>query len=329
MLSSSIDRRVPGMRRRRTASNGPMRHKPAAIAAVAAATILGVLAISTADAAPKSKPNQIQIEYVAPKNPAHQSIHDQMKQGRALEHLQELLAPLRLPYPLTIKVAGCDGVINAWYHDEVITVCYELLAEILKNAPPQDLPIGISRADTVLGPVLAVFLHETAHAVFNMLQIPVLGREEDAADQFAAYVMLRLSKDEARRMILGSAYHHTVQIPGPQANVTVPVRSYSDDHSTAAQRMFNILCLGYGADKKLFADVVEKDFLPKTRAELCEREYEDVDFAMTKLIGPHIDKAQARKFHEVWTRTVSARRAKLTPAVAESGKRTPDPAGAR
>ena len=158
-----------------------------------------------------------------------------MKQGRALEHLQELLSPLRLPYPLTIKVAGCDGTINAWYNDEVITVCYELLVEILKNAPPKDLPIGISRADTILGPVLAVFLHETAHAVFNMLQIPVLGREEDAADQFAAYVMLKLSKDEARRMILGSAYHHTVQIPGPQ--VTVPVRAYSDDHSTAAQRM--------------------------------------------------------------------------------------------
>ena len=51
-----------------------------------------------------------------------------------------------------------------------------------------------------------MFLHETGHAVFNMLQIPVLGREEDAADQFAAYLMLRLGKDEARRMILGSAY---------------------------------------------------------------------------------------------------------------------------
>ncbi|MBA2399149.1 MAG: hypothetical protein H0V72_10680 [Bradyrhizobium sp.] len=295
--------------------------------AIVAAIALWSLAIGTASAAPKSKPNQIKYEYVAPKDPAHQPIHDQMKQGRALEHLQELLSPLRLPYPLTIKVAGCDGTINAWYNDEVITVCYELLAEILKNAPPKDLPIGISRADTILGPVLAVFLHETAHALFNMLQIPVLGREEDAADQFTAYVMLKLSKDEARRMILGSAYHHTVQIPGPQ--VTVPVRSYSDDHSTAAQRMFNILCLGYGADKKLFADVVEKDFLPKGRAELCDREYEDVDFAMTKLVGPHIDKARARKFHEVWARTVSARRAKLTPAIAESGKQTPNPAGAQ
>jgi len=327
MLGQLIARRDLVRHQRSTISSGPTRHKPAAMAAIVAATILGALVSNTANAAPKNKPNQIQYEYVAPKNPAHQAIHDQMKQGRALEHLQELLGPLRLPYPLTVKVAGCDGVINAWYNDEVITVCYELLADILKNAPPQDLPIGISRADTVLGPVLAVFLHETGHAVFNMLQIPVLGREEDAADQFAAYIMLRLSKDEARKMILGSAYHHTVQISGPQ--VTVPIDAFSDEHSTAAQRMFNILCIGYGADKKLFADVVEKNFLPKGRADVCDREYEDVDFAMTKLIGPHIDKAQAKKFHEVWTRAVGARRAKLTPAIAESGTRTPNPAGAR
>ena len=72
------------------------------------------------------------------------------------------------------------------------------------------------------------------------------------------------------------------------------------------------MCIAYGADKKLFADIIEKDFLPKRRAESCETEYEDLTFAMTKLIGPHIDKAAAKKFHEVWTRTVSARRARLS-----------------
>jgi len=283
---------------------------PGALVAIVAATVLALTAVTGANAAPKSKPSRIKYEYVLPKDPAHQAIHDQMKQARALEHMQELLAPLILPYPLTLKVAGCDGSINAWYDDEVITVCYELLAEILKSAPAQDLPIGVSRADTLIGPTLAVFLHETGHAVFNMLQIPVLGREEDAADQFAAYIMLRLSKDEARKMILGSAYHHTVQMPGPQ--VTVARQIFSDEHATPAQRAYNILCTAYGADKKLFTDIVEKEFLPKGRAEICEREYGDLSFAMTRLIGPHIDKRLAGNFHEVWTRSVGERRARFT-----------------
>jgi hypothetical protein len=258
----------------------------------------------------KAKPNQIQYEYVPPKNSEHQPFYEQMKKGRALEHLQELLSPLRLPYPLLLKVAGCDGVKNAWYNDEVITVCYELLADILKNAPSQDLPVGISRGDTIIGPVLDTFLHETGHAVFRMLEIPVLGREEDAADHFSAYVMLRLGKDEARRMILGAAYQYKLYMPGPQ--VTLPIRSFADEHSVPAQRMFSLLCIGYGADKKLFADVVEKGFLPKERAEGCEIEYEDLTLAMTKLIRPHVDMRLAKKFHDVWTRTVSERRARLS-----------------
>ena len=40
---------------------------------------------------------------------------------------------------------------------------------------------------------------EVAHAAFSMLKVPILGCEEDAADQVAAYLLLQLDKDEARR----------------------------------------------------------------------------------------------------------------------------------
>ena len=69
------------------------------------------LAISVsgpASAAPyKSK--QVRVEYVLPKNPAHQPIYERLKQARALERIQKLLSPLRLPRPLVLKVSGCDG----------------------------------------------------------------------------------------------------------------------------------------------------------------------------------------------------------------------------
>ena len=78
-----------------------------------------------------------------------------------------------------------------------------------------------------------------------------------------------------------------MQMPGPEAT---PSRdTFSDEHSTPAQRAYNVLCIAYGADKKLFADIVEKDLLPKRRAASCEIEYEDLTFAMTKLITPYIE----------------------------------------
>ena len=144
-----------------------------------------------ATAAPyKSK--QIRIEYDLPKNPAHQPIYERLKQVRALEHVQTLLSPLRLPRPLLLKVSGCDGESNAWYEEGFVTVCYEFLADILKNAMDKTLPSIITQDDAILGPFMDVFLHEAGHAVFDQLKVPVLGREEDAADLFSAYIMLQL-----------------------------------------------------------------------------------------------------------------------------------------
>jgi hypothetical protein len=99
-----------------------------------------------------------------------------------------------------------------------------------------------------------VFLHESAHAVFDQLQVPVLGREEDAADLFSAYIVLQLGKEDARRLILGSAYQYKTDVLSPQ----VPLTKYADEHGIPAQRFFNVLCIAYGADQKLFADVGEK-----------------------------------------------------------------------
>ena len=255
-----------------------------------------------ATAAPyKSK--QIRIEYDLPKNPAHQPIYERLKQVRALEHVQTLLSPLRLPRPLLLKVSGCDGESNAWYEEGFVTVCYEFLADILKNAMDKTLPGIITQDDAILGPFMDVFLHEAGHAVFDQLKVPVLGREEDAADLFSAYIMLHLPKEDARRLILGNAYQYKEDVVNPQ----VPLTKYADEHGIPAQRFFNVLCLAYGANQKLFADVVEKGYLPKRRAEGCDLEYEQAAFAFKTLIGPYVDRKLAKKVLATWMRDVSAR----------------------
>jgi hypothetical protein len=251
------------------------------------------------------KSKQIRVEYVLPKTPAHQFIYEGLKQARAIERIQKLLSPLRLPHPLHLKVSGCDGESNGWYDEGFVTVCYEYLADILKNAPERTLPSGVTQQDAVLGPLLDVFLHETGHAVFDLLKVPVFGREEDAADLFSAYIMLQFGKEDAHRPILGSAYQYKADIVSPQAPVATT--KFADEHGIPAQRFFNVLCIAYGADQKLFADIVEKEYLPKDRAEGCGGEYEQTAFAFKKLIGPYIDKKLAKKVLVTWMRDVRGR----------------------
>jgi len=259
-----------------------------------------VLAVTRADAQTfhRAKSNSIDIKYGEPKSPDHQPVLKLLKEARALEKIRELLSPLRLPQRLLLQTQGCDGISNAWYDGESVTVCYEYLDELWKNAPEKTTPTGIEPIDTLAGPVADVFFHEAGHAVFDILQIPLFGREEDAADQFSTYLMLRFEKDEARRLILGSAYQYKGDLSAP--TVTIAQQKFADEHGTPAQRFYNLLCMAYGSDTKLFADVVEKGFLPKDRAEGCENEYGQAVFAFEKLIVPHVDRKAVGKLKRPW-----------------------------
>ena len=261
--------------------------------AMITSSVLSALAVelSTAAAAPATR--NIQIEYVPPTNPAHAAIHDALRKARILEYVQEILGVVRMPRPLKVKLDGCDGISNAWYGGDEITVCYEFVDDIIKNAAERDLDIGITRQDTIIGPLVDVFLHESGHAVFDYLRIPIWGREEDAADQFSSYIMLQYDKARARALILGSAYQYKLDMK--QSEVALPLSKFSDEHGHPAQRFFNILCIAYGSDPKLFADLVTRKLLPEDRAPLCEHEYAQVQYAFKTLIGSKVDKQAARR----------------------------------
>ncbi len=267
-----------------------------------------LLAAAYADArqagSAKTEPNRIDIAYVEPESADNQPVYKLLKQHRVLEKIRELLSPLRLPHRLLLQTSDC-GISNAWSNEDGVTVCYEYVNDIWKNAPEQPTPSGIAPIDTVIGPLLDVFLHESGHAIFASLQTPLFGREEDAADQFSTYMMLKFDRDEARRLILGSAYQYKGDLASP--TITIRQQKFANEHGTPAQRFFNLLCTAYGSDPNLFADVVEEGFLPEDRAVGCKREYTQLSHAFGALIGPHIDTKLARKLHKRWLPPVTTK----------------------
>jgi len=259
------------------------------------AAVCAGLSLAAAAAAPDAQAQRIQIEYEQPRNPAHQPLYDHIKERRILEKMQEIFSPFRLPMELTIKTIGC-GRSNAWYQRPTLILCYEYLEEIWQNAPKETTPAGLTPADAVAGQFFYVVAHEFGHAVFDLLAVPSFGGAEDAADQFSAFMMLHVGKDEARRMILGAAYSYRNVLQS--STVILPLQAFSDIHGVPAQRFYNLLCVAYGADPKLFADAVEKGYLPQARAPDCDREYRQVAYAFQQLIAPHIDQQLAEKVHK-------------------------------
>ena len=248
--------------------------------------------VTTTQAAP-ARANRVSVSYVPPKNPAHQPIYNQLKEVSFLEKLQQFLTPFRLPRALLVKVEGCDGDANAFYENDIITICYEYIEQLRKTMPAETTAAGVTPIDAIVGPLFDTSLHEFAHALFEMLRLPVLGREEDAADQVSAYIMLQFGKVEARRLIGGVAYAYKTEADA--ATAPSAMTQFADLHGTPAQRFYNVLCIAYGADKHLFGDdIVEKGYLPKERAEDCENEYRQAAYAYEKLVGQHIDPILAK-----------------------------------
>ena len=263
-----------------------------AVSGVILITALALTACKEEKTLPEEKTNQVSVSYEFPSKPAHRQIYNILKERHSLEQLQEFLSPFRLRWPLYISLMECDGEADAAYGDGAIKICYEYIAELRMNMPAETTPSGIEPIDTVVGPFVDTVLHEFAHALFDEIDPPILGREEDAADQVSAYIYLRLGRDEARRLIMGTVYAYMLEV---QDTDPPSMAEYADEHSTSEQRAFNLLCIAYGADPELFEDVVKMGGLPEERVEICEEEYEHIAYAYQTLIGPHVDSDLAEK----------------------------------
>ena len=244
---------------------------------------------------------RIHIEYVPPKKPAFQKTYEAVKERRVLERLQEIFSPFRLPEDLYIKTLECDKRNNTYFEREedrpTVKICYEYMKWLHDKLPKKPTKAGLTPTEVLVGQYVFAAAHEMGHALFDVYNIPIFGRQEDAADQFATYFILQFGGERARRLILGAAYAYASFVKQLTGNpkVTLPLAAFSSDHGQPEQRFYNLICIAYGYDPKLFAGAVEKKYLPATRADVCKLEYGNLRYAVKTMIDPHIDQELAQK----------------------------------
>ena len=273
---------------------------------VLAATVLFLTAAVLAAPAVAQIPTDLRnsnvtTEYVGWK---FQGLHERLQKRQVLEQISAFLSPLRLKEKLTFEFAACNTV-NAFYNlKNKVTLCYELVDWLCSHtamppaklkqdpragAPRRGLVPGVSRPEAIIGALAGIALHEAGHAIFDIQRIPRLGREEDAADMIAGFVMLQFGNDVARVMIKGM-YNltHNWYAQRPEIPITDRSRILGDTHSLDMQRAFNFLCLAYGKEPDVFQDIGQA-WLPPARRPNCATEYQQALRAFTKTVLPDID----------------------------------------
>ncbi|OCX57555.1 DUF4344 domain-containing metallopeptidase [Stutzerimonas stutzeri] len=125
-------------------------------------------------------------------------------------------------------------------------------------------------------------MHEMGHLLISELQLPVLGREEDAADQLGFMGLFLLQQEQHRddfyaKLMDVADYWRMEWQNAERDGSPVPVW---DSHALDAQRFYNIACLAYGSDPDRLDWVLEVSGLPVERALYCPDEYEQVAHAV-------------------------------------------------
>jgi hypothetical protein len=165
----------------------------------------------------------------------------------------------------------------------------EAAAEALQSNPRLkglDQQQRVARVEFVVGNTLVLLLHEIGHVLISQFQLPVLGREEDAADTYAALTMLRVGTSFTVQSLADAAKGWFFDARRDQEIGDKPL--YYDEHNVSAQRAYQIVCLMVGSDPEKFKSLADQAKMPEERQNTCKRDYKKARDAWNAVLAPHL-----------------------------------------
>jgi hypothetical protein len=146
----------------------------------------------------------------------------------------------------------------------------------------------------VLGNTVFILYHELGHALIDQLGLPVLGHEEDAADNLASIMMIPEQADPMMDELIIAAADgwYLGNIWQREASNTEP--AWWGEHALDMQRFYSVVCLMYGSDPAGFSDLAASVSLPADRRTTCPSDYAQARAGWTRLLAPHMNPVESR-----------------------------------
>lgn len=126
-----------------------------------------------------------------------------------------------------------------------------------------------------------VLFHELGHCLIHQLELPTVGKEEDAVDEFATLLLLE-SGETGEIAILSAATWFATNREGKD---TTP---FWDEHSLDMQRFFGIFTLLYATNPERYAEMAHSLGISADRLAKAQIDYKKKDAAWTRLLQPHV-----------------------------------------
>jgi hypothetical protein len=152
----------------------------------------------------------------------------------------------------------------------------------LKGLSEQEL---LDRVEFVVGNTLFILLHELGHVHFSEMNLPVLGREEDEADTFAAITLLKVGSSFSQRVLTDASQGWFLNERRDQQTRAEPL--YYDEHDLSPQRAYQIVCLMVGSDPAKFKNLADEAKMPESRQQSCKQDYAKASRSWDMVLAPY------------------------------------------
>ncbi len=233
----------------------------------------------------------IEIKYKKPYDAAEKRAMKEIKASTSNETLQDLSKKL-FPFKkaLTIQYGGKEGPL---YDSEIHTVFipYTFYTDAIGTLKRMTIrkSNGTEPKKAAMDTLLHTLLHEVGHAYVYEKNIPILGKEEDAVDNFATILLIEYVDNGGEVAISAADMFDFESKDRPDY---YEFDEYIDDHSFDLQRYFSTLCLVYGSDPETYKgllDEIEKDYVGE-RKEFCEFQYGHISDNWHRYLKPQKSK---------------------------------------
>lgn len=166
-----------------------------------------------------------------------------------------------VPDDITVNVKNCSSNIAGKYMplSKKIVICKEFIRyveNIYKLFELSDYEKSVNAT------ILFILYHEFAHLFKDRYNIPIVGNEEIASDQFAALILL---EDDLLYNHL-EAYKEVIDSTNSKVNAW-------DEHPDYKQQYYNLICLLYGSEKDKYSYLADE---LHDRADRCSYEYNSI-----------------------------------------------------
>lgn len=145
----------------------------------------------------------------------------------------------------------------------------------------------------IIGNTIFVMAHEMGHGLINEMSMPVLGREEDAADSFAVVTAMKLGPKFSER-VLHEATMGWVLSSKEDWKEKNPV-AYYDEHSLDLQRAYNVVCFMIGSNPEKYKALAARTKFPEYRQKACPYEWQNTAWSWDELLKQHLRPADQPK----------------------------------